>query len=348
MCLQEDFIEYWDKVVRQWLDNNANHKSFTNDAQEQHQIIEAINSSVGKNSKYWLNTDHMPEPYWGDPKKCSIVLLDYNPAGGSQPSRHTSISCKNCTNMGESFIHYINTYRYSEFALNGPVFRNDCDDWFTSYGGYGWWQEKREWLDHLVEANLKNKEEKPNYKLPFGMELCGWHSENWKDMSWIKNGCRDIVDKRAIQPLFESLKYSSAQMAVCIGAEFKPSILESFFINNESDFDVTQSQCILSALKDNDILREKGYRILETEEINSKPKLGKESKNSIGVAVKKDKEKETTRYYRVYNVVTEGENHIILNTFAPGGNRHPAEEWWPFEDILIKAIRDKYPIKQLL
>ena len=63
------------------------------------------------------------------------------------------------------------------------------------------------------------------------------------------------------------------------------------------------------------------------------------------VVVKKDKEEETTRYYRVYNVVEKGENHIIFNTHAPGGNRHPAPDFWEFENILLKAIRDKYSIK---
>jgi hypothetical protein len=94
-----------------------------------------------------------------------------------------------------------------------------------------------------------------------------------------------------------------------------------------------------------DMLREKGYRILTTEEINAKPRLSEESKKSIGVAIKKNKEEETTRYYRVYNVVEKGENHIIFNTHAPGGNRHPAPDFWEFENILLKAIGDKYSIK---
>jgi hypothetical protein len=122
-------------------------------------------------------------------------------------------------------------------------------------------------------------------------------------------------------------------------AEFKPSILKGFF--NNSFIDITP--CVLSALKD---IKVNGYRILETEEIKSKPKLGEESKDSISVAVNKDNEEETIRYYRIYNVKENEENHIILNTFAPGGNRHPAEKWWSFEDMLITVIRDKYPIKK--
>jgi hypothetical protein len=253
-----------------------------------------------------------------------------------------------------SFIKFVNDNNYSCFARKCPVFR-DADDlnnnglnWFPAeknmggYEGYKWWQRKRGWLDHLVEAVCGKKDEKV---LPFGMELCGWHSKNWSNnMKWINN-CHDAIDKRAIHPLFAAMKKSLiGRIAVCIGAEFKPSILEKFFINNEGDFDVTQ--CMLIALENKrDMLREKGYRILTTEEINAKPRLSEESKKSIGVAVKKDKEEETTRYYRVYNVVEKGENHIIFNTHAPGGNRHPAPDFWEFENILLKAIGDKYSIK---
>lgn len=351
--LQKDFIDYWDEVVRQWLINDAD-CSFTGVVEDQCQIIQAINGTIGKNANYTLNTKHMPEPYWGDPLKCSIVLLDYNPAGGPEPNRHTTIDYKNGDEKGMSFIKFVNDNNYSCFARKCPVFR-DADDlnnnglnWFSAeknmggYEGYKWWQRKRGWLDHLVEAVCGKKDEKV---LPFGMELCGWHSKNWSNnMKWINN-CHDAIDKRAIHPLFAAMKKSLiGRIAVCIGAEFKPSILENFFINNEGDFDVTQ--CMLIALENKrDILREKGYRILTTEEINAKPRLSEESKKSIGVAVKKNKEEETTRYYRVYNVVEKGENHIIFNTHAPGGNRHPAPDFWEFENILLKAIRDNYSIK---
>ena len=48
----------------------------------------------------------------------------------------------------------------------------------------------------------------------------------------------------------------------------------------------------------------------------------------------------STRYYRVYNVEENGKNHIILNTFAPGGNHHPAKEFWEFEKKLLRVIKE--------
>jgi hypothetical protein len=60
---------------------------------------------------------------------------------------------------------------------------------------------------------------------------------------------------------------------------------------------------------------------------------------SIEVTIKANG-KPTTRYYRVYNIYNEkeGKNHIILNTFAPGSNHHPAQKFWDFEKKLLTAI----------
>ena len=346
--LKTHFIDYWDQVVRQWLEKDAVHESFTGNAEEQHQIIKAINNSVGKTRKYKLNTDHMPEPYWGNPKECSIVLLDYNPAGGSQPSSHTSIKDKD----GDiSFVHYVNTHSYSDFALQGPVFRDDNDfkkngfEWFTHYGGYGWWQEKRRWLGHLLEANLNNKKEKLNDKLPFGMELCGWHSEKWSNnMSWIDNGCRDIVNQRAIKPFFESLKRSDAKMAVCIGAEFKYELLKKFFVDRIEDITKELSTKIEKSIKIGDFVGENKktiYRNLtysaeyEKDNIHVVANWGTEKKRTKQIVPDKPKQ----RNYRVFKI-TEGEDvYYILNTNTSGSNSHPGEHFWSFEKVLIKEIK---------
>ena len=50
--LETHFIGYWDKVIRQWLENDNNWKEMTageseeaKAAKEQHQVIEAINGT---------------------------------------------------------------------------------------------------------------------------------------------------------------------------------------------------------------------------------------------------------------------------------------------------------------
>lgn len=379
------YIDYWDEVIRQWLQYNADYKSFTGDAAEQRQIIEAINSKVGKDSDYRLNIQHMPEPYWGNPRECSIVLLDYNPAGGAEISRHTSINCKDCAKCGKSFINIINSeylYNngYSNFALNGPIFQSEEEikhnnlGWFSDkdngYGGYHWWQEKKKWIDHLVAAICGNIE--GDYSHPFCMELCGWHSKKWSNnMSWIEKGeCHEIVNRRLIQPLFASMKNSlwnhSPKIAACIGAQLNPIFFKKIFNNIERTIFINITPD-LGFKKDKDYIYKQWMEEKEGKEITFKcivlsqgsinriPKISKETKESIAVKVvtiKKDKnnkqkEESATRYYRIYNIVNDKGNHIILNTFAPGGNHHPAEHFWPFEKELINVIKEYYKkIKQ--
>lgn len=339
--LQGDFIDYWDRVVRQWLDTNADITSFTGDAVEQRVVIEAINKNCkGKNGQenpdYIINTMHIPEPYWGNPRKCSIVLLDYNPAGGWKINRHTTINCKDCDKCGHSFIRYVNSHKYSEFARSCPVLKEMQDngmEWFSDedngYEGYQWWNKKRRWLDHLVEAICGKKDN----KLPFGLELCGWHSKKWSNnMDWINEEregfkCRGIINQRAIQPLFaamkNSLEGSKTKIAVCIGAEFKPEFLSPFFdIKDIQKFDITET--VYSDITNHDAFSvnyEKGNI-----HVKAKTGTGEDSK-------------ETNRNYRIYKITEGGDSYYILNTHYRGSNRHPGQHFWPFEKLLIEEIK---------
>ena len=160
--LKTHFIDYWDKVVRQWLDWDDKTADGTDEAKaaaEQRQIIEAINKTYEKDPQYQINTIHMPEPYWGNPEKCSIVLLNYNPAGGPRVNRHTTISCKDCKGCKSpssedkeiipsmTFIKYVQKKGYSHFAADeSPVFKTKEElgtdmKWFwdedNGYEGYG-------------------------------------------------------------------------------------------------------------------------------------------------------------------------------------------------------------------
>lgn len=345
--LEKEFIDYWDEVVRQWLDNDADVNSFKNDAAKQSAVIKAINENCKNSANYKLNTMHMPEPYWGNPLNCSIVLLDYNPAGGPDPNCHTTINYKDGDESGMKLIKYVNKYGYSSFATKCPVFRDAKDlkdkklGWFCAkkikegkggYEGYHWWQSKRKWLDHLVVAACGKKDE----RLPFGMELCGWHSKKWSsNMSWI-DGCRSVINQRAIQPLFESLKLSSTKIAVCIGAKFDPILLGQFFnnedINVTKDYSLT-TEIISELIKNDSIARQ--YEGL-TYSIESKDAYI----HVIARWKNKDKDEEPkNRYYRIYKITEGKESYYILNTYAPGSNRHPGKHFWPFEKVLIDTIK---------
>ena len=306
----------------------------------------------------------MPEPYWGNPlEKCSIVLLDYNPAGGARINRHTTINCKECNGFcGEdnkmTVIRYVNEKKkYSDLALRCPVLK-EYDDlkWFSDkdngYEGYNWWQEKHKWLNHLVNTICGlNADE----LLPFGIELCGWHSKKWSNnMKWIEDcKIKDCIKKRAIQPLFAAMKNSlgDVKIAVCIGAEFKPKLLRKFF-DSDTFKDVTKEifkdDTKEIKLSEQDLGKKENpyetykdlYYILKNEEENIHviAKWTETKKNG------KTDYKETNRNYRIYKITedinNEKKNYYILNTHYSGSNSHPGEHFWPFEDVLIGKIKD--------
>ena len=370
--LNRHFINYWDEVVRQWLENNADYSKFEKEVEEQSLIIEAINNKFRDQPEYRLNTIHMPEPYWGDPRDCSIVLLDYNPAGGPRVNRHTTISCKSCAGCDSlskidkevipsmTFIKYVEEKRikgkkgYSSIALTGPVFEAKKGlEWFwdadNGYEGYDWWQQKCGWLDHLVEVISGKKDEK---KLPFAMELCGWHSQKWNnDMSWIDNGqCRTIINNRSILPLFAALRISTCKMAVCIGAEFRRDWLKQFF--NDKIEDVTETLFRDNLKKNSDL--EKSYDIVDKDGkvifADLTYTVTYDGKENIYVVakwneIKKKKKKgmvpvdPVNRNYRVFKITEGDESYYLLNTNYRGSNGHPGEHFWKFEKILIDEIK---------
>ena len=381
--LKTHFIGYWDQVVRQWLDKNNDWKAMTDGeteearaTREQRQIIEAINGTYKKDSKYQINTIHMPEPYWGNPTDCSIVLMNYNPAGGLKVNRHATISCKDCKGcepltvedkeiMGPTtFIKYVNEKGYSHFAADeSPVFKTEEElgadmKWFwdedNGYEGYGWWKQKCGWLGHLVEIICGKKDEE---RWPFAMELCGWHSKEWKtDMKWIDK-CRPIIKERTILPLLKamekSLPGSSTKIAVCIGAGFSKTSLERFFQDKKQDVtfqDVTGQICnnIIGKYGSKIESKDSEYRDLiyqvnfEKDNIHIVANWKVEQKKSKNNAIE-DKSEEKNRNYRVFKInIRESSNedkYYILNTNYSGKNSHPGKHFWKFEEYLIDEIK---------
>lgn len=356
--LQKDFIKYWDEVVRQWLDNDADFNSFNGVAAEQSAVIKAIYENCKGDPDYIINTMHMPEPYWGDPSNCSIVLLDYNPAGGSDPNCHTTIKYKDGDETGMKLIKYVKDDNcYSKFAKKCPVFRDEKYlkengmSWFCAkkekggkggYEGYYWWQSKREWLDHLVEVTCGKKDG----KLPFGMELCGWHSKNWSsNITWI-DSCCEIINKRAIQPLFAAMKNSLGnspiKIAVCIGSEFSPELLGQFFNDKNGKFEN------VSEIEYNSLLKKKFREEIKNDPIARKYEdltYSLEFKDGYIHVIarwktKEIEEKPRNRKYRIYKISEGNDSYYILNHYYRGRNSHPGEHFWPFEKVLIDTIKN--------
>ena len=147
---QENFIEYWDKVINLWLAEPEEKDSEVIDArrplpkkkktkkkEEEEDIKECyykeefkVNMENGQMAffnneklKNLLCPAHLPEPYWGDPDKdkCSIVVVDYNPAGGTDMNPHSYKGTINGKQFpSNTIINYVNKYGYSKFATEFP------------------------------------------------------------------------------------------------------------------------------------------------------------------------------------------------------------------------------------
>ena len=211
-----DFFIYWDGVIASWLKK----EEFTH---EQQQIL----------GQEWLNLsrNHMPEPYWGNPEECSIVIANYNPGGGADRNRHVHFKC---ADWEHTFINEVKKSKYSDVASGFPIInepnRNDLEsapEWWEDYGGGKWWRKKHDWLKNSIINNGKLHDLLVNHniitKKPFAIEFCGWHSK-----SWPVNACgklyeddqfKSIIDKYFINVLVEAIKCSDSQLGVCTGKQ---------------------------------------------------------------------------------------------------------------------------------
>ena len=331
-CIKTVFIDYWDNVVKFWLSNPNSHaicadrplkgQSFYN-----HKGIR-VNIEADQ-EPFFQNTiinrklcpAHMPEPYWGNPCVNSIVIVNYNPGGGDDMGCHTY----KFTNGNPTFlpfcpntmIDFVHKSSYSSLALSFPIWKKNLSQtklWLNSYGGRDWWKGKKEWAQHLVVGRAPGVcvEDVP----PFAIELCGWHSPNWARLNWANaknnNALKKTIEAHFVNPLLYAVEQSKSNLAVCIGAQFSHNILSIFIPCLQ---DVTQSV----------------YKLLAT---NAKISYPAGSKNdSIAVEVNNK-----TRYYRVFDAYINGKHHVLLNTYAPGGNHHPAKHFWSFEKDLLRAI----------
>ena len=357
MDISKDFIDYWDDVINIWLgkkDKLPNKNCPVEiDAQRLNKDGESYYKDEGgklyveieKEQAEWLNaTDkllcpiHMPEPYWGDPCNCSIVIVNYNPAGGTGMNQHTY------RGIGDSYpantmIKYVNENKYSQLAMDFPILKSVTDLskderwWLCSYEGRTWWRNKMQWMQHLEESILQERNDSQDAKasLPFCIELCAWHSPNWpNNMKGIYDKLKDSITNRFVDPLLYAIEKSDCHLAVCIGAQYSSENFQKF-ISKYPFRDLTND--IYKQLKQSEVYNVQPPKAKENAQNNEEDK-------SIKVTIEA-KGKKTSRFYRVYNIYNEFEekNHIILNTFAPGGNHHPAQTFWEFEKNLLTVIK---------
>ncbi|MDO4185734.1 MAG: hypothetical protein Q4D30_04500 [Bacteroidales bacterium] len=201
------FINYWDFVVQEWFNGRIE--------QEQQLFI---------NSNYLnLNSGHMPEPYWGNPMDCSLVIANYNPGGGADRNIHTYKECISCK---DSFINEVNKRGYFTVVKDFPIIDSLYDNckqpnWWWDYKGSKWWIDKVNWLQQILSSKQKVL---LSQKPPFALEFCGWHSKNWPNSActilYNQAGLANTINYYFINALVNSVQYSDAKLGICIGRQF--------------------------------------------------------------------------------------------------------------------------------
>ena len=211
----DKFIDYWDDVIRRWFDN---------DIESRQQLFFSC-----KPKQLELTSMHMPEPYWGDPYNCSIVIANYNPAGGTDRNRH---AYRECADWKHTFINEVKKRGYSEVVKDFPIIKDIAPQggvcWWEDYGGRNWWLKRCDWLQKWIINALESTERITGN--PFAIEFCAWHSEKWLAQcnSFYKKNetLRETINTYFIDTLVDAISHSKAKLGVCVGSQFE-KLLES-------------------------------------------------------------------------------------------------------------------------
>ena len=199
------FTKYWDDVISDWFAGqiNSEQQLFLNE--------QSLN----------LNPEHMPEPYWGDPENCSIVIANYNPGGGTDRNRHTYKDCACCS---DSFINQVKILGYYNVVKNFSLIlqpSNSC--WWRDYGGSKWWLQKMKWLQQNIISPM-NLSIDIYQKKPFAIEFCGWHSVQWPSGACTKlydnASLATVIEDKFVNALTEAVDNSDCSFGICMGSQF--------------------------------------------------------------------------------------------------------------------------------
>ena len=210
-----NYLEHWDGVLQYWVSNG----------------------SVPLSEAYWESQiekigffrELMPEPYIGNPYNCSVVIMNYNPGSfehktdteeGQRIYRSDSLHHSRLSDPDSMVYHYARNYR-ERVAAGGYVGR-DSDPMYNNSGlsevGKKWWWKRLDWFKELVPESSKP---------PFAIELCGWHSHEWKNIRFTPELLSEL--KKILAPAIEeATSYSDLCIGLSVGAQWSRAVLPAF------------------------------------------------------------------------------------------------------------------------
>ncbi len=222
---RNNFIDYYDDMVEKWLnaykaymDNGSDEKEF-DDLEEWKMFSENIPT---------LEIKGMPEPYFGDPEKCSAVIININPG---QTIDTNDVEVLHPGNIMKHYgIQAGGKTKYSEIAKAFPYLNPEyCND--KDYKALvlsmkknglkqdsaGWWQSRNKWINNILSYSHIKSDLKP-----FAIEMCPWHSYEWDNNKnnkcfWENKELRDHIKKYVIEPACKAVKNSQLKFGLIIG-----------------------------------------------------------------------------------------------------------------------------------
>lgn len=208
-----DFLKYWDEVFAYWVEHGE----------------------VPASESYWdfgkigLYPELMPEPYIGNPADCSVVILNYNPGAsdydlrtpeGIKKYRKDTVHHSRLDDPEAMCHHYARNYRERVFA--GYYLGRDVDPLYDSSclsdAGKKWWSKRLDWFRELVPESEK---------LPFALELCGWHSHSWENIKY-DDKLLGRLNERLAPVIDGAIKASDLGIGLCVGAQWSAKVLPAF------------------------------------------------------------------------------------------------------------------------
>lgn len=242
----EGFLEYWDKEMEYWVKHGKM-------SQQEEKLWKDVNPDICP--------ELMPGPYQGDPENCSIVILNYNPGRPSAYDKNKD-SCNDdpvhhsrLNDPKSMCFHYAHDYRKK--MKQGGYLGQGRTDLYDSTGltqeGKCWWCKRLQWFKELLTDSSK---------LPFSLELCGWHSKSWHNLPAKKS--KEILTTlrhRLSGVIEESISKSELGVGICVGKQWGDLILPAFGYKDVSAEFPTPSGMI------GDKDTERHYRVMRKENV---------------------------------------------------------------------------------
>jgi len=202
----------------------------------------------------------LPQPYLGNPNKCSAITLNLNPGKPNKRRESSDGELVNELRLNSSYRKYAHCFPQLKFDSK-------------------FWKRQINWINRISDDNLES--------LPFAIEICHWHSEEWKDLDYNNQGVKKHLEENIFTIIDEAIKNSTVKTVLSVGKTYY-NIFDSL-----------------------------GFKKLE--DINREVSIKK------GYLYPKNRKGETLN--RNFSIWKSPNGTHYLNTYVQGSNMPPAKVW---------------------